>query len=101
MMSLSDIKPQERTALLAASALVAVVFVVVVFTYVNPPTQVWEATVFDYYYANGRTIVYSYGEGKLKIPGDHEFELGETYRITYQSRKRNFASFGVTIEKIS
>ena len=47
-----------------------------------------------------RKLVYVVGEGKIKLPGNHDIELDATYRITYRSRTRNVASIIISIEKI-
>ena len=92
---------RERAAVLAALLLVGVVFVVTMVNYFNPPEQVWQAKIFAVYHTDESTLLFSYGEGKLKLPGRYEFELDETYRITYRSRSRNWAEFDIRVEKIS
>ena len=92
---------KERIGLLVGLALVVFVFASSAYVYMNPPVQVWEGRVFDVYESNnGDTFILSYGEGKIKLPGIHDIELDATYRITYQSRTRNFASVIISIEKI-
>lgn len=100
-MRLGEMDGRERAALLAAILLVGVVFVVTMVNYFNPPEQVWEAKIFAVYHTDENTLVLSYGNGKLKLPGRYEFELDETYRITYRSRTRNAAEFDIRVEKIS
>lgn len=100
-MSFSELDGKERAFLLIALGLVAVVFLVSAYSYLNPPERVWEATVFEVFHEGGNTIVYSYGNGKLKLNGEYEFEVGETYRVYYRSRSRNAAEFDIRIEKIS
>jgi len=100
-MSFAGLNGRERAALLVSLGLVAVVFAAATFSYMNPPLQVWEATVFQVFHQGGNTVVYSYGEGKLKLTGDYDFEVGETYRVTYRTRSRNAAEFDITVEKIS
>ena len=100
-MQFSEMDTKERFALLASLFLVLVVFGSSVYLYLNPPVQVFEAKVFDVYEQNGKTFILSYGEGKLKLNGIHDIEIDEIYRITYQSRKRNFADVIISIEKIS
>ena len=86
-MQFSEMDSKERAALLASLVLALIVFASSVYVYINPPVQVLEATVFDVYESNGNTFILTYGEGKLKLRGIHEIEIGETYKITYQSRK--------------
>jgi hypothetical protein len=100
-MRLGEMNGRERVAVLAALLLVGVVFVVTMVNYFNPPEQVWEAKIFAVYHTDESTLLFSYGEGKLKLPGRYEFELDETYRITYRSRSRNWAEFDIRVEKIS
>lgn len=100
-MSFSGMDGRERAVLLAALGLVAVVFMVSAYSYMNPPERVWEARVFEVFYGEGTTTVYSYGAGKLKLSGVYEFEVGETYRVYYRSRTRNAAEFDIRVEKIS
>ena len=102
-MKLGEMDTGERNALLAALALVAVVFLVASYSYLNPPERVWEAKVFQSFVSsdNETTVVFSYGSGKLKIRGLYELEEGETYRVYYRSRSRNWAEFDIRIEKIS
>ncbi|MBN2334877.1 hypothetical protein JXL21_04915 [Candidatus Bathyarchaeota archaeon] len=102
-MNLGEMDGRERAALLGALLLVAAVFLVASYNYLNPPKQVWEAKVFETFVSgdNETTIVFSYGVGKLKFKGLYDFELDETYRVTYRSRNRNWAEFDISIEKIS
>ncbi|MCW4014531.1 MAG: hypothetical protein NWF07_16295 [Candidatus Bathyarchaeota archaeon] len=100
-MQFSEMDSKERSVLYASLFLVLVVFGSAAYLYLNPPVQVFEAKVFEVYEQNGNTFILSYGEGKLKLNGIHEIEVDETYRITYQSRKRNFADVIISIEKIS
>jgi hypothetical protein len=100
-MRLGEMNGKERATLLAALLLVGVVFAVTMVNYFNPPEQVWEAKIFAVYHTDKNTLVFSYGEGKLKLPGHYEFELDETYRITYRSRTRNWAEFDIQVEKVS
>ena len=100
-MKLGEMDSKERTVLLAALLLVGVVFLVSLVNYFNPPEQVWEAKIFAVYHTEDKTLVFSYGNGKLNLPGRWEFELDETYRITYRSRTRNWAEMDIRVEKIS
>jgi len=100
-MSLGGLGGKERTALLVSLGLVGLVFASAVFSYLNPPLQVWEVEVFQVFHEGDSTIVYSDGNGKLKLAGVYEFEVGETYRVTYKSRTRNAAEFDILVEKIS
>ena len=102
-MKLGEMDGRERAALLGALLLVAAVFLVASYSYLNPPVQVWEAKVFETFVSgdNATTIVFSYGEGKLKFRGIYDFELDETYKVTYRSRNRNMADVIISIEKIS
>ncbi len=100
-MNLSEMDGKERMALIGGLTLVFIVFASSAYVYLNPPVQVWEGKVFDTWESGGgNTYILSYGEGKLKLPGSHDFELDTTYRITYQSRSRNTASIIHSIEKI-
>ena len=92
---------KERAALLVSLGLVVVVFASALFSYLPPPLQVWEVEVFQVFHEGDSTIVYSNGNGKLKLAGVYEFEVGETYRVTYRSRTRNAAEFDILVEKIS
>jgi len=100
-MQFSEMDSKERGVLFAALFLALIVFGSATYLYLNPPVQVFEAKIFDVYEQNGNTFILSYGEGKLKLNGIHDIEIDETYRITYQSRKRNFADVIISIEKIS
>jgi hypothetical protein len=100
-MSFSGMDSRERVVLLVAVGLVAVVFLAASYNYLNPPEQVWEAKVFQVFQEGGKTVVYSYGNGKLKLDGVYDIQVGETYRIYYRTRTRNTAEFDIRIEKIS
>jgi len=100
-MSFSGMGSRERVALLASVGLVAVVFVAASYSYLNPPEQVWEAKVFQVFQDGDSTVIYSYGNGKLKLNGVYDIEVGETYRIYYRTRTRNAAEFDIRVEKIS
>jgi len=100
-MSFSGMDSRERVVLLTAVGLVAVVFVAASYSYLNPPEQVWEAKVFQVFQEGGKTVIYSYGNGKLKLNGVYDIEVGETYRIYYRTRTRNAAEFDIRVEKIS
>lgn len=100
-MNLSEMNGKEKAALIGGLLLVGIVFASSAYVYLNPPVQVWEGKVFDVFETNGGdTMILSYGEGKIKIPGNHEIDLDATYRITYKSRARNTASTLISIEKI-
>lgn len=99
-MVFSEMDSRERVVLLAALGLVAVVFAVSAYNYVNPPLQVWEARVFETFDGNKGTVIFSYGNGKLKLNDFYDIEVGATYRITYRSRTRNVAEFDITVERI-
>jgi len=99
-MSFGGLQGRERALLLVSLGLVAVVFMSATYSYLNPPLQVWEARVFQVFHEEGNTVVYSYGEGKLKIRGDYDIEAGETVRVTFRTRSRNAAEFDITVEKI-
>lgn len=101
MMSFSGMDGRERAVLLVALGLVAVVFLVSAYSYLNPPERVWEAKVFEVFQSSGSTIVYSYGNGKMKLMGLYDFEADQTYRVYYRSRTRNVAEFDIRVEKIS
>lgn len=100
-MSFSGMDSRERVVLLTAVGLVAVVFVAASYSYLNPPEQVWEAKVFQVFQEGGKTVIYSYGNGKLKLNGVYDIEVGETYRVYYRTRTRNAAEFDIRVEKIS
>ena len=100
-MKLGELDSKERIVLLGSLLLVVLVFASSAYMYFNPPVKVLEAKVFDVYELNGNTFILTYGEGKIKLKGLYDIEIDETYRITYQSRKRNFASIVISIEKIS
>lgn len=91
---------REKIVLFASLLLVALVFSVSLYDYLFPKEQVWEAKVFEVFHNNEKTTIYSYGNGKLKLMGDYDIEVGATYRITYKSRARNTAQFDIIIEKI-
>lgn len=99
-MSLKDMEHREKIVLFASLLLVALVFSVSLYDYLFPKEQVWEAKVFEVFHNNEKTTIYSYGNGKLKLMGDYDIEVGATYRITYKSRARNTAQFDIIIEKI-
>jgi len=98
---LGGLDRKERAALLVSLGLVVVVFASALFSYLTPPLQVWEVEVFQVFHEGDSTIVYSNGNGKLKLAGVYEFEVGETYRVTYRSRTRNAAEFDILVEKVS
>ncbi len=100
-MQFGEMDSKERVALLASLFLVLIVFASSVYLYLNPPVQVLEAEVFDTYQKNGVTHVWTYGAGKLRLNGLYDIEVGEVYRITYQSRSRNNAEIILSVEKIS
>ena len=100
-MSFSDMDGRERAVLLVALGLVAVVFLVSAYSYLNPPERMWEAKVFEVFHEGGNTVVYSYGNGKMKLMGSYELEVDQTYRVYYRSRTRNVAEFDIRVEKIS
>jgi hypothetical protein len=100
-MQFSEMDSKERVVLLASMFLVLIVFASSAYLYLNPPVQVLEAKVFDVYELNGNTLILTYGEGKLKLRGIHDIEVDATYKITYQSRNRNFADIIISIEKLS
>ena len=100
-MNLNEMDGKEKAALLGSLLLVGIVFASSAYVYLNPPVQVWEAKVFDVSEGRGgNTLILSYGEGKLKLPGSHDIEIDATYRITYKSRSRNTASIIISIEKL-
>ena len=100
-MNLERMDGKEKAALIGGIVLVFSIFAYAGYTYLNPPVKVWEGKVFDVWEKdNGDTQILSYGEGKITLPGSHEIEIDSTYRITYQTRKRNFASIVISIEKI-
>jgi len=100
-MKIGDMGKKEQAVFLASLLLVGVVFASSLYLYVNPPIHVLEAKIFYTYQKDGVTHVWTYGAGKLKLKGLYEFELDETYRITYRSRNRNTADIIISIEKIS
>ena len=100
-MNLNEMDGKEKAALIGGLLLVGIVFASSAYIYFNPPVQVWVGKVFDVWETSGGyTMILSYGEGKMKLPGSHDIELDATYRITYQSRARNTASILISIEKI-
>jgi hypothetical protein len=100
-MKIGELDKKERYVLFAALLLAVIVFGSSAYQYYKPPVQVLEAKIFDAYELNGNTFLLTYGEGKLKLRGIHNIEIDATYRITYQSRQRNFADIIINIEKIS
>jgi hypothetical protein len=100
-MKLGEMDGKERIVFLGSLFLTVIVFSSSAYTYLNPPVKVLEAKIFDVYELKGNTFILTYGEGKLKLKGIHEIEIDATYRITYQSRARNFANIIISIEKIS
>jgi hypothetical protein len=99
-MSLKELEQREKIVLITSLLLVALVFSISLYDYFFPKEQVWEARVFEVFHNEGKTTIYSYGNGKLKLIGDYDIEVGSTYRITYKSRARNTAQFDIVIEKI-
>ena len=91
---------KERIALMAALLLVAAVFAVTVYHFLNPPTLVWEGKVFETYQTGTKTWILSYGEGKIALNGLYDIEENATYVITYKSRSRFDADIVLSIEKI-
>jgi hypothetical protein len=100
-MQFSEMDSKERMVLVASLFLVLIVFASSAYMYLNPPIQVVEAKVFDTYQKNGITHVWTYGAGKIRLYGLYDIEIGETYRITYQSRSRNNAEIVLSVDKIS
>jgi hypothetical protein len=100
-MPFNRLDQKERTVLYLSLLLVVAVFSVSIYDYFFPREQVWEAKVFEVFHNEGKTTIYSYGNGKLKIIGDYDIELDAIYRITFRSRKRNTAEFDIHIEKLS
>ena len=100
-MKIGEMDGKERIVLLGSIVLVVLVFTSSLYLYFNPPVQVLEAKIFDVYEQNGKTFILTYGEGKIKLNGIYDIEIDESYRITYQSRQRNFANIVISIEKIS
>ena len=99
-MSLKELEQREKIVLITSLLLVALVFSISLYDYFFPKEQVWEARVFEVFHNKGKTTIYSYGNGKLKLIGDYDIEVGATYRISYKSRARNTAQFDIVIEKI-
>jgi hypothetical protein len=93
-------RDKETLALLASILLLTSVFSFSLYTYMNPSKKVWEVRIFEVEARPGQTYVASYGGGYLRIKGVYEFEEGATYRITYISRRRNWAEKVISIEKI-
>lgn len=100
-MQFGDMDKKERFFFLSSLFLVAIVFASSVYLYINPPVQVLETRVFDAFESNGKTVIWTYGNGKLTLDKVYDIEVGESYRITYQSRSRNNAEIVLNIEKIS
>ena len=100
-MKLSEIDNKERIILIASMLFVVLVFASSLYIYFNPPVTVLETKIFDVYQGNGNTLILTYGEGKLKLNGVYDIEIGATYRITYQSSQRNLATNVISVEKIS
>ena len=100
-MKLNKLDNTERIVLVASIFLAALVFASSAYLHFNPPVQVLEVKVFDVYESNGKTFILTYGEGKIKLNGIYDIEVGATYRITYQSRQRYVANIVIDIEKIS
>ena len=99
-MKLLELEGKERLVFLFSLFLVVIVFAFSLYTYVNPPVKVLEAEVFDTYQTNGKTVIWTQGEGKLTLHGQYDIEIGATYRITYQSRSRDNAEIVLSVEKI-
>ena len=100
-MKLFELEGQERLVFLSSLLLVIIVFASSLYTYVNPPVQVMEGKVFDSFQSGDKTIIWTYGEGKLALHGHYDLEIGATYRITYKGIQRDFADTIISIEKIS
>jgi hypothetical protein len=99
-MSFSDLDQKERIALLVALLLVAVVFAVSAYNYINPPTRVWQGKVFETYQSGNKTWILSYGQGKIALNGLYDIQENATYVITYQSRVRFNADVVINIQKV-
>ena len=100
-MKLSEIDNKERIILLASMLFVVLVFASSLYLYLNPPVKVVEVRIFDAYQKDGVTHIFTYGNGKIRLNGLYDVEIGSTYRITYQSRSRNNAETVLNVEKIS
>ena len=100
-MNFSEMDGVEKTALIGGLLLVGIVFASSAYVYFNPPVQVWEGKIFEVSETgSGDTLILSWGEGKLRLPGKHDLVEDATYRITYKSRVRNTASIVLSIEQI-
>ena len=99
-MGLRGVEREQLLVLGAAFLLLGGVFAASALQYLNPPVKVLEAKVFDVYVQGGKTFILTYGKGKLKLNGVYDLEVNATYRITYQSTKRDLATRVISIEKI-
>ena len=101
-MGFNSIEGKEKGVLIFSVLLVTAVFSIAIYHYIFPEEQVWEATIFEVIKKEDHTILSSYGKGYIKLrTTEHDFEEGETYRIVYVSRNRNWADVVISVEKIS
>lgn len=91
---------KETLALMASLILLISVFSFSIYSHLRPQKRVWEVKVFECIQRKGHTYVASYGGGRLSIEGSYELEEGATYRITYITRRQNWAEKIISIEKL-
>jgi len=91
---------KETIVLLASLLILTSIFSVSLYSYLNPPKRVWEGRIFECIPKAGHTYISGYGGDYLRLVGNYELEVGATYRITYITRKQNWAEKIISIEKI-
>jgi len=65
-------------------ALVAGVFIISFYQYMTPQTITEEWMVFESYESKGQTFVLTWGHDKRSFRGQHEFDEGATYEVTWR-----------------
>ena len=100
-MVFDDIDNKERFVLFASIFLLIAIFGYSVYYHYNPPIRVLEARVFDVIQLEDSTLIWTYGQDRIRIKGVHDIELEAVYRITYRGRRPTFADVLISIEKIS
>lgn len=74
---------KETIALATSIIFVAAVFAYPVYYYFIPEQRIWTAKIFATYQIGSNTLIMSYGNGILLIPGHYVLKNNVTYKITY------------------